>query len=246
MSNLKNPPKPEQHEHPSYGMIALSRTYTSGKTRMFGSSLERHYGTVMLTIKRGKWEHEHHRDRYYSTGEELIRVHLTAAQFVEMITSMNRGDGTPCTLQQVGGKSIPDPPSFATEVDRVRSDFGEKLAGMVSVLKEQRADIENETSKLSTKAKERLRIALDVMIQQVTSNIPFVLSQFEEASERVVTAAKHEIESFAQHRFDTAGLEAIRSASIQLLASNPCPQVDGCILPHGHTGNCQDKDGNAL
>lgn len=72
----------------------------------------------------------------------------------------------------------------------------------------------------------------------MTSSIPFVLSQFEEASERVVTAAKHEIEAFAHRRFDAGGIEAIRSASIQLLASNPCPRVDGCVLPHGHTGDC--------
>jgi hypothetical protein len=33
MSNLKNPPKPTTHEHPSYGMIGFSRGMNSNAGR---------------------------------------------------------------------------------------------------------------------------------------------------------------------------------------------------------------------
>ncbi len=231
-ANSKKRDEPEQFTHPSYGMLAFSRVHNSTKRGepLFGSALETHYGTVRLSIERGKWEHSLHEDRYYSTSDpQLIEVEMSSAQFVEAITTMNSMPGVPCTIRALNGRPVESPPRVATEVERVRTTFEAELRGMINVMKERRVDIEKLTSGLSAKAKERLRIELDVMIQQLESNVPFVLSQFEEASERVVTAAKHEIEQFAQHRIREAGLAALAGTMLPALpAGKPCGECDAC------------------
>lgn len=221
MSNLKNPPKPETYEHPSYGMISFSRSMNSNAGRLFGSSLKSHYATIRMTVQSGYWQHDLHRDNYFARNH-LIEVEMSAAQFADAITSLNVGGGTPCTIRFVQGEGrLEDPPDVETEVERVKGRFEGDLKDMIAVMKERRAEIEKLTGKLPEKARDKLRIELDVMIQQMTSNLPFILEQFDKASSKVVTAAKSEIENFAMHVLHSAGLEALAEGRMpkQLAAS---------------------------
>ena len=203
-----NDHKAKDRTHPSYGMIRFSRQMSSHARRLFGSALKTHYATISMTVSRGVWQHDLHEDRYYA-ADELIEVTLSAAQFAEAITSMNMGSGTPCTIERVNQEFVEDPPAIETEVERIKSAFGEDLQNMVSKMREYRKEVETLSAKLPEKARERMRIALDVMVQQLASNVPFIMEQFNEASDRVVTAAKHDIEAFAMHAIHTAGLDAI-------------------------------------
>jgi len=207
MSNLKNPPKPEKHEHPSYGMLTISRSMGTHAARLFGSSLKSHHGTIRLSVHPGYMQHELNHDWYHATGQTLFEIEMSATQFAEAITSLNSGH-TPCTIRFNNGW-VDDPPDLETEVERVKNRFGADLKDMTKVMKERRAEIEKLTSKLSDKAKQQLKIELDVMIQQLTSNIPYVLEQFDAATEKVVTSAKTEIEAFTSHALHAAGLEAL-------------------------------------
>lgn len=219
MSNLKNPPKPKKHEHPSYGMLSISRSMNTNTTRLFGSALRSHHGTIRLSVQPGYMQHELNHDWYHSTAQTLFEIEMSATQFAEAITSLN-SNPTPCTIRFNNGW-VDDPPDIETEVERVKNRFGADLKDMVQVLKERRAEIEKLTSKLSDKAKQQLKIELDVMVQQLTSNIPYVLEQFDAATEKVVTSAKTEIEAFASHALRAAGLEAIAEGRLpKMLASS--------------------------
>jgi hypothetical protein len=208
MSNLKKPPPPEVKEHPAYGMIGISRTMNGRGTRLFGSSLDDHASTMRITLKRAIQQHENNHDWYFGR-EHLVEVELSNAQFVEMITTPNQGDGVPCTIRQLPGETIPPIPIVETEVTRVKENFEKDLQTMVQVLRERAEEIKTLASKLPAKAREQIRIDLEVMIQQLSSNAPFVLEQFNRASDKVVTAAKHEIEAFTTHALRAAGMEAI-------------------------------------
>jgi hypothetical protein len=229
MSNLKNPPKPERHEHPSYGMLSIGRSMSTHATRLFGSSLKSHHGTIRLTVSPGYMQHELNHDWYHATAATLFEIELSAAQFAEAITSINSGS-TPCTIRINNGKDIEDPPDLETEVERVKNRFSNDLKDMIQVMKERRREIEKLTDKLGAKAKQQLKIELDVMIQQLTSNAPYVLEQFDAATEKVVTSAKTEIESFAMHVLHAAGLEAIAEGRLpKMLAASAEPKT----LPYG-------------
>ena len=221
MSNLKNPSKPTQHRHASYGMVGFSRTNGNSR-RLFGSALKSHYSTIRMKITPAIMEHDLHADQYFTAGNSaVIEIELSATQFAEAITSMNIGDGVPCTIRRLNGKLIDDPPDIETEVERIKSEFEGDLTNMITAMKERRADIEKLTAKLPEKAKRDIHIALDVILQQVTSNVPFIMEQFNEASDRVVTSAKRDIEAFALHALHMAGLDAIADGRVPKQLATP-------------------------
>lgn len=190
----------KEYTHPSYGMIAFNRSMGGRPVRLFGSPLEEHYGTVRIVIGSGTRIHEHNMDRYHgSLRGEHMEVEMSAAQFAEVLTSMNQGSGIPCTIRYIAGVRIEDPPAVKTETRKIQSEFKETIDGYAAKAKEYAAEIMTLCERLPAKTRERIRINLDVIRQQLTSNVPFVLKQFTEATTRVVTAAKHEIDQFAQH-----------------------------------------------
>jgi hypothetical protein len=218
-----------EREHPSYGLVSISRiTGGSGARRLFGSPLANHYGTIRLSIGTAKWIHGLHHDRYYgSLRGEHIEVEMSAAQFADMITSLNMGSGTPCTIRHLTGVQIPPPPDYATEAEHIRDNFEGSLDKYKAKARTYRKKIEELTSKLSTKAKEEIRIALDVIEDQLSSNVPFVVKQFQEATTRITSAAKAEVDAFVTGVVRAAGLEAIAGGKLPSLLSSGDPDAKG-------------------
>ena len=209
-----------EREHPSYGILHISRT--SGGTsaiRLFGSPLATHYGTIRMTISKGKWIHGLNHDRYYGMNKEFIEVEMSAAQFADAITSLNLGSGTPCTIRYVAGERVDPPPQHATEAEHIRDNFESTLDRYKAKAHTYRKKIEELTTKLSQKAREEIRIALDVMEDQLGSNVPFVVKQFQEATTRVTTAAKAEVEAFVTGVVRAAGLQSIAEGRLPSLLS---------------------------
>ena len=207
-----------EREHPSYGILHISRMNGGGSAvRLFGSPLATHYGSIRLTISKGRWIHGLHHDRYFGMNKDYIEIEMSAAQFADAITSLNMGSGTPCTIRYVGGERVENPPDHATEAEHIRDNFEASLDKYTEKARTYRTKIEELTSKLSAKAKEEIRVALDVIEQQLTSNVPFVVEQFQEATTRVTTAAKAEVEAFVTHAVRAAGLQAIAEGRLPSL-----------------------------
>ena len=220
-----------EREHPSYGILHISRT--SGGTsaiRLFGSPLATHYGTIRLTISKGKWIHGLNHDRYFGMSKDFIEIEMSAAQFADAITSLNMGSGTPCTIRYVGGERIAAPPDHLTEAEHIRENFEGTLDKYKAKARTYRKKIEELTSKLSAKARDEIRIALDVIEDQLASNVPFVVKQFQEATTRVTTAAKAEVDAFVTG--------VVRAAGLQSIAEGRLPS----LLPSGNTKRDEEKD----
>jgi len=209
-------------EHPSYGCVRISRV--SGNIgRLYGSSLRDHHASIRLEIAPSKWTHHLNQDWFHGSLRPHIEVEMSAAQFAEAITTLNHASGVPCTVRHLEGKRVEDPPDLETEVEQIKSNFKAETEDMVATMTERRAEIEKLTAKLPEKSKQAIRIALDVILGQVTSNLPFIINQFDRATTRVVTAAKAEIEAFAMHRLIAAGEKA--------LATRPVPHNGPCAHP---------------
>jgi hypothetical protein len=213
-----------EREHPSYGILHIGRTSGGGNSiRLFGSPLATHYGTIRLSISKGKWIHGHNHDRYFGMSKDFIEIEMSAAQFADAITSLNMGSGTPCTIRYVQGERIPAPPDHATEAEHIRDNFESTLDKYKEKARTYRKKIEELTSKLSSKAKDEIRIALDVIEDQLGSNVPFVVKQFQEATTRITTAAKAEVDAFVTG--------VVRAAGLQSIAEGRLPS----LLPSGDT-----------
>lgn len=181
---------------------------------------------IRLSIGTAKWIHGLHYDRYHgSIRGEHIEIEMSAAQFADMITSLNMGNGTPCTIRRLAGDQIPPPPDYATEAEHIRDNFEGSLDKYKAKARTYRKKIEELTQKLSTKAKDEIRVALDVIEDQLSSNVPFVVKQFQEATTRITSAAKAEVDAFVTGVVRAAGLEAIAEGRLPSLL--PSGNQDG-------------------
>jgi hypothetical protein len=133
-----------EREHPSYGLVHISRVSSgTSATRLFGSPLAHHYGTIRISIGSAKWLHGLHHDRYFGSNRgEHVEIEMSAAQFADMITSLNIGGGTPCTIRRLAGAEVPSPPDYATEAEHIRDNFENSLDGYRAKNRDRRQDEE--------------------------------------------------------------------------------------------------------
>src|SRR5690606_19504838 len=104
--------------HPSYGSIHLGRV--SGSAKLFMSPF-RHNGFISISISRAKRVRNLANDRLHGELRKLVEVLMSEAQFAHFITSMFDGSGTPCTIHQVTGTTMPEPPEGG-EVEKFHKD----------------------------------------------------------------------------------------------------------------------------
>lgn len=229
---------PEQtSQHESYGLVGLYRhQHGGGKTRLFGSSLENHYDTIVLRLHRAKRVHSLARDWYHTDGRiPVVEIELSAAQFAEMITTPNTGDGVPCTIRNVEGRRMADvPEGDKTEAVKVREDFRKQMAGYADAIDKLRGEAAEILGKKSLTQADRQAVLgiLDKARQDMRSNVPFIMSSFEEASEKVVSSAKAEIDAAMTRTIHAAGIGALRdrAEANQLVAKSSEGNNSGNVL----------------
>jgi hypothetical protein len=206
----------KEFRHESYGLVGFSRI-TGDSGRLFGSSLPNQHAFMRLRIMPGMRNHHlskdwYHADRDTNGGRDYIEVDLSPSQFAELLTSMNMGDGVPCTIRRLDGRKIEAAPDELLESEQIREDFGEKtneLAKMMKGFKARMKEIFDKKTPVSQKDKEELRKDYDQVIQHVESNLPFVIDQFHKAAGKIITHAKAEVDAFLTHAVMAAGFKSI-------------------------------------
>lgn len=202
------------YEHPSYGMVAFSRLHCSGKQVLFGSPLDRHYASVRLRVHYGRRRHHLKRD-WFSTADHnpVVEIEMSAAQFAEAITNMNVGDGVPCTIRYAEGRMVPDPPENAPlEVEKIRQSFAEDMREIGEKLKRSigRADELLKKKSLTKQDRDDIMAELRLAAEHFQSNQKFAVDSFQESTDKIVTAAKTEIDATFQSVVREAGLQKLR------------------------------------
>lgn len=200
----------ERHE--SFGMVSIHRTH-GGNPSLFGTHLDNHHSYFVIEVKQGTVSHSLGRDWYSGAGRrQLIEIHLSAAQFAEMITTPNTGEGTPCTIHRVLGDRLEEPPRDRdNESKRIQSSFKEDLKNLAKSLvdKAKKIDTVLEKKNLNLADREEIRGALRRAIQDVQSNLPFMLTSFQESTEKTVTQAKAEVEAFLSLSLHRLGIDSM-------------------------------------
>lgn len=197
--------------HESFGLIGFSRV--QGSRRLFGSHLEDHASFITMRVHRAARRHGLSHDWYGTASGRLpiVEVSMSAAQFAQAITSMNMGEGVPCTIESVESISMEEVPAdVVAENVKIRAGFEDKISGVVQLLAEAHKEMDGVVESKSTISKGRAREMVAILakaLQEVKLNAPFVVSSFQESAERVVTSAKAEIEAFTALALRNAGME---------------------------------------
>jgi len=202
------------YNHPAFGMIRFGRT--NGSQTLFGSEVD-NAGYISIEVKGGSEYWHLHEKHYSSSGKPtIIRLAISYAQFAEAITNQNCGDGVPCTLEYINGERLPLISQNTVSVgEQIKLDIkaqSKKITDTIDLLEGQINGL-----KLSEKQKGLLIQTLDGTRRELTSNLPFIIDQCEEAVEHITTKAKIEVEAFAQSRIHQLGMQALAEKGGKLI-----------------------------
>lgn len=203
--------------HPSFGMIGFSRV-SRNLTPLFGSNIQ-HQNTITLKIHTAELN-RHLNNDWFHAKRNLIEIELSGSQYAELITSMNMGDGVPCTIREFNGQSYPDPP-YENPIDIFQREFEAKIKNLGKEVKsvvEDSLKMLKEKQTINKSDREFISQSIQRLIQEISSNIPFVSQQFNESMEKTVSQAKTEIETFVTNRITSLGIDAAKNNQNDLLS----------------------------
>jgi hypothetical protein len=198
-----------EENHPSFGMVGISHVTSNGSI-LVGSEFKHHH-FVQLTIKRANKRRDLSREWWFAR-EELIQVHLSEAQFVELMGRPNMGDGVACTLSRIAGENVPSPPEPTTMKQQFRKDFAthteECVSGLRSAMKELQDAIDS--GNIGKSALRDIHKRLWMAAKSIDDGLPFVQESFEEAMEKTVNHAATEIEATVTQLAIRLGISQMR------------------------------------
>lgn len=206
----------EYNKHPAFGQISFSRVNGNG-VNFYGSELEQDH-FIRMEVQNSEVRRELTQDWYFAHGLPLISLRMTSGQFAEMITSLNRGSGTPCTIEYLDGKKVPAFVKQESRKEFVHRKFEERMKVFANAIRENQKKAKEIVKKktLSKQDIHDLTINLEWLTQEVENNIPFFAKCFQETMDEVVFEAKQEVENAIQHKINTLGLNALHEQNNML------------------------------
>ena len=203
-----------EESHESFGMIGFARVAGGGGKRrlLFGSHLENHYETIQMTIKTAVRKHGLSRDWHHGI-DTLIQVEMSPVQFSQLLTTMNFGDGVPCTIRYKAGQGYlePVPDSYVPEPTKILNEAKSHFESLFQDIDTKSSEIDKILSKktLSKQDKQRIKHLSNDIFAWAKANAPFIFRSFESSIEKVVTAAKAQVEEFALSTLIRAGMQKL-------------------------------------
>jgi hypothetical protein len=201
-------------EHPAYALIGAARVSSSHGQHLFGSDFDhRHF--VMIRVRPAErhrhlssdWIHGKHNTPY-------IELALSESQWASFVSSMNVGDGVPCTLEYVNGREVP---GIESTPDR-KAQFGAELRETFEEAERLTDSLEQliESANLSQSRKESMRSILTQLRNRMSTSTSFVAKQFGKHVEETLDQARTEASALIQNALTTAGLAHLAEAKEML------------------------------
>lgn len=189
--------------HPAFAQISASRV--SGRGILYASDFD-HQHYITLRISRSELHRNLNRDWHFPR-EELIEVAMSEAQWATFLSSMNMGGGAPCTLVHIDRVPVPGLPKPQPRADQFKAEMHKSMEKTTQRIDEIITRIDE--MGLPKGKTQTLKEALAGLQQQISSNLPFVASQFEEHIEDTIEAAKIEVQGYVQGLAQKTGIEAL-------------------------------------
>lgn len=194
--------------HPAFGIIGASRV--SGRAVLFGSDFE-HQHFLIIRISRAVL-HRGLSNDWHHAREELIEVALSEAQWATFVSTLNVGDGVPCTLDAVAGEQMPGIQAPTARHEQFKQEANEAIIECTAAMKDALdllAEMGGGEKSKTGKVAERVRWAQ----RSLTDALPWVAQQFGEHMEAVTEKAKVEISAYMHATIARAGLRALGAES---------------------------------
>jgi len=202
----------ETETHECFGNVRVSRVSSNG-ARLFGSRQDLHRSTFRFQVSECSRISSSSGDRY-SPGKRIVEFEVSAAQFVEIMTSMNQGEGVPCTLRfrESTGSVARMPEKVHTEEAKIHRDFARQVEEIEYTLQPMRDKIGAILTKksISKKDREEIHRQIHFMVRIFTDTAPFMLKCFAESADKKLSACKAELDAAMSTFLMAAGLEHLQ------------------------------------
>lgn len=186
--------------HPAMGMIGASRGQHSPPGAVLYDSDIRHGTTITVSIGTGSRRRDLNRD-WLRKEKEFVEVEMSEAQWASFVSSMNTGNGVPCTIRRREDEylvpGLPPEARLKESIDEVRGAAQEAFGKV-------REALDAYTEK---KTAANLR-HLTAMIKNAPANIAFAGDSLTEHAENVVQKARADIEAMVTARAQQLGIDA--------------------------------------
>ncbi len=186
-----------QDTHESYGLISFSRRTIHPPQPMFGSQI-RTGNPIGMTVKNAVVEHDGDRQWFFSQGT-ILEIEMTPAQFADAITSLNIGEGVPCTIRYIRHEGQKKPPPYEGKIETHHKGMKEQIGKTMDKAKNYQVKAEkilNKKGALTIKERKELTGYMISMMQEVCENLPFIAGQLAKVMDETKSQAKAEIEAF--------------------------------------------------
>lgn len=207
-------------DHESFGLVSFHRI-SNGGTRLFESSVKSPT-SIQLTIKRAVVDRDLHSNWIFGR-DTLVEVELSPAQFASLLTTMNVGEGVPCTIRYARDgelKRMERVPDQELDTQKIKDEYRQELEQYfekeLSPQVEGIREILDSTDRLKRADRDQISSLLDILEGKFSHSASFTLDQFEESTEKVVTQAKAEIDSFVTTMVQKTGLETLKAENVLL------------------------------
>jgi hypothetical protein len=196
-------------KHPSFGLIGISRC--TGNTALVGSEIK-HTHYFHLCIKEAEKSESFGKIDFFGR-KSLIDIYLSPNQFLDIMTQLNVGDGTPCTLSYVDGIRR-EPPSVEQPRIEKAAEYGKKEV-LESIQKNNGLlqEIMTILEKVPNKTKAQVEQILQTIIDNQNSNANFYIQRIVDATEKSIQVAKTEIDSYVGGVVRQLGIDSLQTLS---------------------------------
>jgi hypothetical protein len=194
--------------HPAWGMIGASRVSSSSPGATLFDSDIRHQHYVVVRLKRATRKRDLGHDFKHGRGE-IVAVAMSEAQWASFVSTMNVGDGVPCTIEHVGAEPMPgvehDPRLAVSmdEVGRAAEKALEEIQAAFSTYQAHKTDANRRT--------------LEYAIKNAPGNMRFAANSLSEHAENVVQRARADIEAMVVSKAEQLGIDPADVADPKLL-----------------------------
>lgn len=203
--------------HPSFGLVSVGRYTCNPSQHFFGSAIAHHTG-VSLSIHTAEKVRNLSNDWFHDTGE-LIEINMTETQWAQVLSHFNVGPGVPCTLNHVNRAlaskypdiSVPKCPEVH-ERKQIETEFQSEMSKITDGMKSLHKLADDLLTKQSVTKGDRKQFVdiVNTLQRKIDSCMPFIVGQFNESLDGMVTEAKADVEAFTGSMLRQAGIEAIK------------------------------------
>lgn len=211
----------EKITHESFGQLSFSRVSSNPPQKFYGSELDQsHY--ISMTLSSSEIDRDLSKEWFFAK-KTLVRVRMSSGQFAEMITSLNQGSGTPCTIEILDSKPVEPLPVQESRKEFTHRKFADRMKMFADSIRENK-DKAQEIVKKKTLSKQdihALHHQLDWLTNEIERNIPYFAKCFQETMDEVVYEAKTEVENAIQHKINVLGLSTLHEQNKLLTDGKP-------------------------